>query len=48
VILVIAHFLEGQQEKNFCLAAVVNKDSGNAPTIDVGGEDHGVLWRKHS
>jgi hypothetical protein len=47
-LLVIAHILEGQQEKDFCLAAVVNEDFGNVPSVDVDGEDHGVDMRERS
>jgi hypothetical protein len=42
MLLVIAHFLEGRQEKNSYLAAIVNMDFGNIPSIDVDGENHGV------
>jgi hypothetical protein len=42
MLLVIAHFLEGRQEKNSYLAAIVNRDFGNIPSIDVDGENHGV------
>jgi hypothetical protein len=47
-LLVIAHILEGRQEKDFCLAAIVNEDFGNVPSVDVDGEDHGVDMRERS
>jgi hypothetical protein len=48
VLLVIAHFLEGQHEKNFYLAAIVDTVSDNVPMIDVDSEDHGICVRKRS
>ncbi len=38
----MAHFFEGRQEEDFCLAAIVDEDFGDVPSIDVDGDDHGV------
>jgi hypothetical protein len=39
---VIAHFLEGWEEKDLSLATIVDEDFGNVLSINVDGDDHGV------
>jgi hypothetical protein len=44
---VVAHFFEGWKEKDFGLAAIVDEDSGNVPSIDVDGDNHGIgMWER--
>jgi hypothetical protein len=44
--LALSHFFEGY-EKDFGLAAVVDKDFGSVPSIDVDGDDHDVgMWEQ--
>jgi hypothetical protein len=44
---VVAHFLEGRQEKDFSLAAIVDKDFGYVPSIDVDGDNHDIgMWKR--
>jgi hypothetical protein len=36
------HFVEGCKEKDISLAAIIDEDFGDVPSIDVDGHDHGV------
>jgi hypothetical protein len=40
--LIETHFVEGCEEKDFGLAAIVNENFGNIPLVDVDGDDHGI------
>jgi hypothetical protein len=47
LLLVVAHFLEGRQQKDFGLAAVVNEDFGNISSVNVNGENHSIgMWKR--
>jgi hypothetical protein len=44
--LVLAHLFEGCEKENFGLATIVNKDFGNAPSVNVDGDNHGIGMRE--
>jgi hypothetical protein len=47
LLLVVAHFLEGRQQKDFGFADVVNEDFANIPSINVDGENHSIgMWER--
>jgi hypothetical protein len=48
LLLVIVYFFKGWQEEYFYLAAAVNGDSRDIPSIDLDGEDHGIGVREWS
>jgi hypothetical protein len=48
LLLIMAHFFEGRQEEDFCLAAVVDEDFGDIPSIDVDSMDRSIGMRERS
>jgi hypothetical protein len=47
LLLVVAHFFEGRQEKDLDLTAIIDDDSSYIPSIDVDGDDCGVsVWKR--
>jgi hypothetical protein len=47
-LLVIAQFFEARQVVDFYLAAIVNEDFSDIPSIDMDREDHGISMREQS
>jgi hypothetical protein len=44
--LIKAHFVEGCEEEDFDLAAIVDKDFGDVSSVDVDSDGHGIGMRE--
>jgi hypothetical protein len=40
---IVAHLFHGCEEEYFGLAAIINGDFGDVPSVDVDGDNHGII-----